>query len=318
MAFMLLSATLPLPAQDEPTIAKDSIDIMLHSYPHGASRHEKAPDTWSPAIKFRVNGPIAAGSQIRVEFSYPGKKGWLKADCRTAETKQGETWDTNCMGHGYASADRELSTTYAGPVDFAIHVSNELMGTNIVLFKGKMKVTKVPRPSPNYTQLYYVDEDWRVPIAYLYRGQRTLEIQVWFRGRPGEARPHLFYQGKPFATPENCGSANFEPMAYVWWPVSCEFFAGDDTIKELNPGAYQVKVLQDGKLTRTADFTVGPDGSFDNGIASANKLGSDKVIIPVKVLVDHAPWNKLAWKTEAFYGNPLTGFTAPPASRSNP
>jgi hypothetical protein len=112
--------------------------------------------------------------------------------------------------------------------------------------------------------------------------------------------------------PENCGAAAFDPKEYAWWPVRCELWAGNDTIKELSPGDYQIKVLQDGKLTRTADFKVGPDGSFDNGIASANKLGSDKVIVPVKVLVDHAPWNKLAWKTEAFYGNPLTGFTAPP------
>ncbi len=312
MVLLLLSTAVPVAAQDEPTIAKDSIEIALHSYPYGPSRKVNAPDTWSPAIKFRVNGPIAAGSQLSVEFSIPGKKGWLKADCRTAEIKQGETWDTNCMGHGYAAQDRESSVPYAGPVDFAIHLRNELMGTNLVLFKGRMKVAKEPRPNPNTPQLFYIDEDWRVPIAYLYRGQRTLQIQLWFRGRPGEVRPHLFFQGKPFATPENCGAALFDPKAYVWWPVGCEFWAGDDTIKELSPGAYQVKVLQDGKLTRTADFTVGPDGSFDNGIASANKLGSDKVIIPVKVLVDHAPWNKLAWKTEAFYGNPLTGFTAPP------
>jgi hypothetical protein len=42
-------------------------------------------------------------------------------------------------------------------------------------------------------------------------------------------------------------------------------------------------------------------------------LGSKKVIIPVAVVGTlDGPWNKLAWKTEAFYGNPLTGFTAPP------
>jgi hypothetical protein len=33
----------------------------------------------------------------------------------------------------------------------------------------------------------------------------------------------------------------------------------------------------------------------------------------VKILGDEdGPWNKNAWKSEAFYGNPLSGFTAAP------
>ncbi len=58
------------------------------------------------------------------------------------------------------------------------------------------------------------------------------------------------------------------------------------------------------------------NGSFDNGIATANKLGSDRVIVPVKVIGDQdGVWDKLAWKTGAFYGNPLTGFTWPPPEK---
>ena len=71
-------------------------------------------------------------------------------------------------------------------------------------------------------------------------------------------------------------------------------------------------MLQQGRLTRTAKFTVAADGSYDNGIASANNLGSAKVIVPFKITVDLAPWDHMAWKTGAYYGNPLTGFTAPP------
>ncbi len=37
------------------------------------------------------------------------------------------------------------------------------------------------------------------------------------------------------------------------------------------------------------------------------------MIIPVSGAGDvPRPWDKQAWKTGAFYGNPLTGFTAPP------
>ena len=48
-------------------------------------------------------------------------------------------------------------------------------------------------------------------------------------------------------------------------------------------------------------------------IAHTNKLGSDRVIVPVQIIGDQdGQWNRAAWKTEAFYGNPLSGFTALP------
>lgn len=51
----------------------------------------------------------------------------------------------------------------------------------------------------------------------------------------------------------------------------------------------------------------------ENGIATSNKLRNNWLVVPVQVLGDSdGTWDKLAWKTDAFYGNPLTGFTAPP------
>jgi hypothetical protein len=79
-----------------------------------------------------------------------------------------------------------------------------------------------------------------------------------------------------------------------------------------NPGDYEVKVLIVKHLARSIKLTVNADGSFDNGIATANKLGSDRVIVPVQVIGDQTTtWDRTAWKT-GFYGNPLTGFTAIP------
>ena len=79
-----------------------------------------------------------------------------------------------------------------------------------------------------------------------------------------------------------------------------------------NPGEYELKVLWNNHLARSIKFNVGPEGKLDNGITSANKLGSERFIVPVQIIGDQdGQWDRTAWKTEAFYGNPLTGFTPP-------
>jgi hypothetical protein len=78
-------------------------------------------------------------------------------------------------------------------------------------------------------------------------------------------------------------------------------------------GDYEIKILFKGHLVRSIKFAVDAQGKLvDNGIGASNKLGSDRVIVPVQVIGDSdGPWNRTAWKTDAFYGNPLMGFTAP-------
>ncbi len=302
VVFLLTAASQPALAQDEPagepTIVKDSIFVEVSTLTFDL---RGSLPKWSPTIKFRVTEPTKGatkGSRIWVEVSYPGKKNWLTDDCDFKSEFAGTSaWE--CLG-----PNDEAAIRFTGLVDFVIHISNELYGTNKVLFQGKAKVAKKPpefKNNPNFFN-YYVDEDWRIPIGYLSRG-RTLNFEVWFRGHWVGATAYMFYQGKKVADGINCVGA----------PVRCEFFAGDDSIQELKPGEYEIKVLKDERLVRTAKFTVAEDGSYDNGIATANKLGSNKVIIPVSVVgVQEGPWDKLAWKTGAFYGNPLNGFTAPP------
>ena len=70
-----------------------------------------------------------------------------------------------------------------------------------------------------------------------------------------------------------------------------------------NPGNYEIKVLIVNHLARSIKFAVNADGSFDNGIATTNKLGSDVVIVPVQVIGNQTTtWDHTAWKTGAFYG----------------
>lgn len=84
---------------------------------------------------------------------------------------------------------------------------------------------------------------------------------------------------------------------------------------EIRPrgGKPEVKILFKGRLIRSLKFAVDAEGKLvDNRIAGANELGSDRVIVPVQVIGDFdGSWNRTAWKTAAFYGNPLTGFDLP-------
>ena len=78
-----------------------------------------------------------------------------------------------------------------------------------------------------------------------------------------------------------------------------------------SPGEYSVKVFYKGGQVRETKFSIA-DGNFaDNGIAKQNKLSTNRIILPVKVMGNVDKWNATAWKTDAFYGNPLTGFSAP-------
>lgn len=186
---------------------------------------------------------------------------------------------------------------------------------------------------------------WLTPDSI--RGWDIPELQMafWIRGDSYNLEPHLFFQGKEvgrsFVNGMDIGGGRCSveveinptisvneahPQKAKWARVVCKFaavrgharngaeknFAGEPFLLANNPGEYEMKVIWNNKLARSLKFTVAPGGKFDNGIASSNKIGSDRVIIPVQIIGDQdGPWDRAAWK-QVFYGNPLTGFTALP------
>ena len=354
--FVVLSCPTKSLAQDQPTIAKDSVQVTaftLSSY-----KGDFKTFSWVPKLQLRVNGPIASGSQLYAEFTVPGGGAW-KFDCKTQETGAGHWWQPDeCGGRDALGEDKGI--TYTGPVNFAIKMRNELMGGNITLFTGKFKVAKVHsnETGPNYVNhfVYYVDQDWNLPIGYMFLEpddvaewrKPKLAFAVWSRGEMnGSYEPHLFHGGKEvgkmFYNGEevgkpSCGTDEVqnnpthitEPHGqFIWTRMKCDFSSvrawnktddSNDTmfgrlyLLSENPGDYEIKILYKGHLVRSIKFGVDADGKItDNGIATSNKLGNNRVIVPVQVLGDSdGQWDKNAWKTDAFYGNPLTGFTGPP------
>ena len=338
--------------QDQPTIAKDSIQIRAFTF----NVHKGNYDVWSwvPEMKFRVNGPIASGSQLYVEYTLP-TGAWVKFDCETNSIEKGYWWKTECGGR---QIPEEKSSLYTGPVSFTIKMRNELQGTDATLFSGKMKVAKArsnehgPKAANKF--VYFVDHDFNLPIGYVYLTPDSIHgwkfpdfhVAFWVRGDAYKFSAHLFHQGKEvgkkYLDGTEVGRAGCEaemeintthyvedalPQKAKWARVECDFpnIKGSNTTGETsnmfgeiftlanNPGEYEFKLLWNNKLARSIKFTVQPGGKFDNGIATANQLGSDRVIYPVQIIGDQdGVWNKTAWQTEAFYGNPLKGFTPVP------
>ncbi|MEJ7713480.1 MAG: hypothetical protein WKF84_27455 [Pyrinomonadaceae bacterium] len=78
------------------------------------------------------------------------------------------------------------------------------------------------------------------------------------------------------------------------------------------PGEYTVKVFRKGVQVREAKFSVDSEGLFvGGGFAGQINLINYGIILPVKVMGTLDKWNAIAWKTDAFYGNPVSGFSVP-------
>jgi len=326
VASLFLTASQPAAwAQDEFVVARDSIAISSTT---GVVDHVWV---WLPEAEFVLYGPLDKSSVIWLEAGLPGKKKWHTTECRAVaplgerDARYRDSERATLIACNSDVHYEGTRTSYTGLVDFSLHMRNELRGvTDATLFQGKFKVAKKPHGG---TVEFYTDEDWRIPIAFLVAGEvgpGGLRAELSFRKSVGLAVAYLFYQGKQLEE-ITCDEASVPLSKYAEVSVrKCEFWAVSKEAnpyrptekKHLfneNPGEYEIKVMAGGLLVRSVKFSVGAEGSFDNGIATANKLGTLGVVVPARVIgTQDGVWNKLAWKTEAFYGNPLTGFTAIP------
>jgi hypothetical protein len=337
--------------QEQPTVARDSVQV--NAYTFNVYRGSFDTWSWVPRMEFSVRGPIASGSQLYAEFTPPGSGPWVRFDCRTEEKQAGYWHKTECGGRqipedkgstytGPVNFSIKLRNELAGTdaTLFTGRMKVEKARSNGA--KANLFVYYVNHDwnlPIGYVFLTPADVGgWKRP---------TLNVAFWARGDyNGSFQPHLFYKGqevgklsfegrevgKPVCDPETQHEPSLSvidtlPQKARWTRVRCRFFnvqGWDQTGAEpglfgplhrldQNPGAYEVKVLWNNRLARSIKFTAGPDGKPDDVAASANKLGGDRVVVPVLIIGEQdGPWDRAAWKTEAFYGNSLNGFAPPP------
>jgi hypothetical protein len=339
------------------TIQKPSVQVRLQV--HKGFNGDPETWSWTPVINFRVNGPFSPGGAVSVEYTLPGKT-W-KYDCNVEEAGVGWLGVRDCG----LNPPEDQSVTYTGPVDFKISLRNELESKNAQLFSGKFKVDKfhegvVDLPKFKNNNVFYVNYDWMLPLAYIYDewvynweypgplnrygttfnlSRSHLMAAFTFRGTNksviySKYAAYLYYKGQMVAeaipesavcevlnTPETnqdsvnayCRSVFTFQKAMLWDKEPGVMEPGFYYEMYKNPGEYEIKVLQNGKLARTAKFTFGSDYKVaDNGIVKQNSVGTLRILVPAQIIGDQdGQWDHNAYKTDAFFGNPLTGFTWP-------
>lgn len=327
------------------TIDKTSVNIYARRRTGSYEDQEKrgyALWGWTPQMRFRVNGPISEGGQLTVEFTKPDGKPWLKFNCETGAISANGWWQVTDCGENLPEDDLARETGLYG---LKIGLKDELAGKNETLFTGKIKVDKFFAGGNQTSEKgffgYYVDYDWWLPFGQVYakeqeEGYETeyapLAVALWFRGDvQGETSAHLFYKGKEISNTKDTSKgtwlgettiATFDNSKFVWkkqnFFFTNAFVYNNETENnhpdafrlDKNPGEYEVKVLRKGTLVRALKFTVANGKIVDNGIAAKSFLGNARMIVPVTVTGDEdgAKPDLLAWKTGAFFGNPLAGF----------
>ena len=341
---LLISSGTYAVGQDQPGIVLPSLQVTARTLDfHGQNRKMWS---WVPFFRFSLTRARGSGDVHYVEYTTPGSPA-LKFDCELNGAGDG----FECGGRSIPENKGSIYTGPV-PFAIKVRNELQGTDATLFTGKMKVaRVCTSPSCTPAAGEwVYYVDHDWNLPIGYVYytpmKGVHgwdypTFNVAFWLRGNTNRVEPHLFYQGKEIGVVMIDGIQVGKPICRAkvenepthtphnmiggakWSLMECEFpmvkgwdKAGEnqsDMFKMAeNPGEYEVKVLWNNKLARSIKFTVGPGGKIDNGIATANKLGSDRVIVPVQIIGDQdGQWDKAAWKTDAFYGHPLTGFTAP-------
>ena len=315
----------------EPSVGK--LGINFHLVPH----FNKPEWTWTPSIRFRINGPIASADVVWVEYTLPNGAPFVKVQCENISAlKDDENIVVNDCGF---RQEDDHATNLTGLFGFQVKLSNELAGTNKTLFSGKFNVGKKlynpdNLPDRNKQFYYYVDHDWRLPMAYLgtFYGDLSNDLfcELWVKNRivdQSKILAYLIHDGKPVAE----ASASFtlqatppETPLQEYHLLQFHFNAliekpPSDSLESFfklyqNSGEYEIRVLRDGKLARTLKFSIGKDGKpvDSDGIVKQNRIAKEGAVVPVQVLGDgDGIWNKTAWKTEALWNNPMTGFSIP-------
>lgn len=290
-------------------------------------------------VEYTTAGSAPVKFDCRTEATQKGY--WWKAGCGARDIPEAKSTTYTGIVNFAIKMRNELAGT-----------DSTLFNGKMKVAKARSNEAQTPKTANHFVYYVDHDWNLPIgyvfltPVAVHGWDRPGFNVAFWVRGDAYNFEPHLFYKGKEvgklFSDGREVGKPGCDsevdnntthyvedaiPQKAKWSRVACTFYNvigwdktgqgpgmfGAPHMLSESPGDYEFKVLWNNRLARSIKFNVGPNTKFENGIGPANKLGSARVIVPVQVLGDQdGTWDRMSWKTEAFYGNPLTGFTPSP------
>jgi hypothetical protein len=327
-----------------PVFLRNSIYVQAITHDEYWKMPNQTYSSWVPKLRFDTFYNNDKKLNYTVEYFNPDGSAWY-----SEKLEQGFFSAERTVGFQSPSPWAGVLATKStiGTGIYSFKITND--DTKEAIYQGKFKVGKFGRtdnPRERNKVDFFVDHDWLMPFGIIgfhhsidEVGAMPLLVSVWMKGdiSSSELEGRIFYKGQQIATTADGGGAGdydermsdkapaFAPLnRWKRWEFQWRNLLYDNNgtfnrenfpnafYADKNPGEYTVKIYRSGTQVRELTFTVGVDGRYTvPGYASQVFMPYHRVILPVKVIGTAEKWNVNDWKTDAFYGNPITGFTAP-------
>ncbi len=326
-----------------PVFLKHAVEVK----PYRGTSYWKTPNerdhsSWMPLIRFGLFYDQSETIRYNVEWLKPDGSLWFSQPVEDTQTRfSGEIFDTKSTDAGGLYGFRLLNAKTKEVV-----YQGKFNVKKMPLFPNDPKMkNNVTFYTDNDWILPYGYVGFEDNASWEKDPQPT--VYLWFKGgvKREDLEARLFHNNQQIASTDDAGSSIEEGSLFderrnqdncfqqteicgyqIWkftWKMSIESFNKEASVGNYvryentlytkdKPGEYTVKIFHKGVQVREAKFTVQPNGWLEaNKFADQVPMRNYRALIPVKVMGTLDKWNPAAWKTESFYGNPLSGFNVP-------
>jgi len=336
------------PYQPDSTIRidKDSILVETLQYrEYWKAKGQSNYHSWVPKLRLKTFYKSDRKIEWTVDFYNPDGSLWYSEPLEWGTQDADRSWHLQ-SSTTYSSGEGKSSV---GVGIYRFKIKDAANGEVFYDGKFKVGKQQPSHWTKNQWD-FYVDHDWEMPIgsvSYHFSefndvsdsGGFEAMVSMWFKGNLDDntLTAKIYYKGAELGSANgmkesyaagqrsteqsifNAAATHWQRWNFQWMKRILVHNNGNfnpDNYPnahyiDKNPGDYVVKVFKGATQVRETTFTVGADGRVvDGGYYKPGDLFFYRVLIPVKILDKTEKWNPTAWKTEAFYGNPMPGFPA--------
>jgi hypothetical protein len=328
-----------------PVLLKNSIYVQAKTHnEYWKMPNQRNYSSWVPLIRFNHFYNNEKSLNYTVEYFNPDGSAWYSEKLEQGNSAADRTVRFESPSP-YGGILDTKSTAGTGIYSFKITDQDTKAVLYQGKFKvGKFSTSSSPQEKNKVD--FFVEHDWLLPFGVIgfhhsldEVGGMMPEVSVWLKGlvNADELEGRLFYKNQQIASTKDEKSASgvsdyderttqfappFAPQN-IWkrWQFQWGNFRFDNNgtfnrdyypkalYADKNPGEYTVKIYRNGTQIRELGFTIGADGKFVvPAYTNQILMPYHRIILPVKIVGITEKWDSAAWKTDAFYGNPISGF----------